>query len=439
MNESLDDARRLFLDGVSCFEAGRLADAEHRFQASLALFPQRLSTLTNLAATRIRLGRPADALVTLDQALAVGPDDAEAWSHRGFALADLGRHQDALACHDRALAADQHRARDWHQKGVLFQHLQRHEDALQMFQRTLELAPDQAEAWLRQGFAQQALLREEQALASCERALAIDPTLAAAWAARGSILKDLGRFEDAALSFEQAIANGGDAEVSGYFLASLRGASVPRTAPRSYVTSLFDSYAETFDAHLVGVLHYEVHRRLPDRLASLRGGGSGTALDLGCGTGLCGPALQAQFEHIDGIDLSERMLDKARLLGIYRWLDRAELAEYLAATDRRYDLVLAADVFPYVGDLQPVFTGARRVLNEGGWFCFTVESTTEDTNYSLQTSQRYAHSERYLRALATQHGFEIVELATHAIRDDRTNPIEGLFVHLRLVARPVRT
>jgi predicted TPR repeat methyltransferase len=61
------------------------------------------------------------------------------------------------------------------------------------------------------------------------------------------------------------------------------------------------------------------------------------------------------------------MVDKARLKGCYDHLAVAELVAYMdSASDQGrvypgYDLLVAADVFVYIGDLGPVFaSGARQ-------------------------------------------------------------------------------
>ena len=48
----------------------------------------------------------------------------------------------------------------------------------------------------------------------------------------------------------------------------------------------------------------------------------------------------------------------------------------------------------------------------------------------LRPSQRYAHSERYLRALALRHGFEVRSTLQHPIREDQRQPIPGLYMYL---------
>lgn len=399
MNNSFEQARNLFVQGIADFEAGRFGVAEQNFQASLVLLPGRVSTLTNLAAAQIILAQPEAALAALDQAIASEPDNRDAWWHRGVALGTLGRHVEALAALDRLLG----------------------------------LAPDHFAGWLRQAQALQQLDRHEQALTSCDKALAITPDDALAWGIRGHVLKDLRRFDEAAQAFRQAIAHGGDHELNSYFLASVSDQPTPPASPAAYVRGLFDGYAESFDAHLVGVLHYQAHTVLARHLLSLAGNRRfARVLDLGCGTGLCGPLVQAVAAQIDGVDLSPTMLDKARALQVYSLLAQQDVVAFLQATQSRYDLVLAADVFIYIGDLDAVFAGTARVMDSGGVFCFSIE-TPDDVgqDFALKTSLRYGQSETYARALAVRHGFDVVELLHGTIREDQRQPIPGLYVYLR--------
>jgi len=132
------------------------------------------------------------------------------------------------------------------------------------------------------------------------------------------------------------------------------------------------------------------------------------------------------------VDLSGNMLDKARALGVYDRLVQTDIAHYLNDTDRRYDLVVSGDVFIYVGDLEPVFAGVRRVLGRGGVYCFSAEAAHSDTDFRLMPSLRYAHSERYIRDLAGRHGFDVASIVDHPIREDQRQPVAGLFAYLTL-------
>jgi predicted TPR repeat methyltransferase len=306
--------------------------------------------------------------------------------------------------------------------------LGRIEEALGVLQQALAQEPDNPEALGHCGTALAELGRHEQALRMFDRALAVDPGRGLAWTLRGSVLKDLGRHDEAAESFRQALAHGGDPALNRYYLASLEGRDAPPAPPREYVEALFDGYAAQFDEQLIRVLHYQVPQRLTGALATLQRRFA-RALDLGCGTGLCGPLLQPMADAVDGVDLSANMLDRAAALGVYGSLVQADLVEFLAGTEQRYDLVLAADVFIYVGALEGVFSGVARVMPAGGVFCFSVEESEAD--FELRPSLRYAHSERYLRALAQQHGFDWMALERGPVREDQRQPVAGLFAWLR--------
>ena len=201
-------------------------------------------------------------------------------------------------------------------------------------------------------------------------------------------------------------------------------------SPADYVRGLFDHYADDFEPHLLDVLHYRAHADVVAAAAPLCAPLRTSALDLGCGTGLCGPLLRPLAQRVHGVDLSPTMLERARLRGSYATLTQADIAEHLRSTPERHDLVVAADVFIYLGDLAPVFAGVRRVLAPDGVFAFSVESTAAD-GFVLQPSLRYAHAEPYLRALAAEHGFAVASVQATTLREDQRRPIAGAVVCLR--------
>lgn len=429
MRDGFEQARDLFLEGVRAFERGAWAEAEQRFEASLALLPDRPSTLMNLGAARIRLGRPGDALAPLERALAQDPGSVEAWCHHGAALAALGRPQDAVRAFDRALALAPALVAARFQRARQLQHLGAHAEAADEFERVLAERPQDAEAWFLRGQALQACDRPAAALDCYDRVLALDAASAAAWSQRGGLLKDLGRLDEAAECFRRAIACGGDAELNGYLLASIEGGAAPGAAPRAYVEGLFDGYAGSFDEHLVGRLGYRTPQLLaallpPDRRFD-------AALDLGCGTGLMAPLLAPRCAAIDGVDLSSQMLARARAGGLYRALHHADVVEQLRCCEERYGLVVAADVFVYVGALDAVFAGVARVLDPGGLFLFSVEEADAGQALQLRSSARYAHSEPLLRSLAATAGFVVQRLERATLRRDQHAAIGGLLCCLQ--------
>ena len=212
-------------------------------------------------------------------------------------------------------------------------------------------------------------------------------------------------------------------------LASVQGSTaqtVPRAPPRAYVQGLFDHYARGFDEHLLKDLAY----RGPEALCALLPPARryAAALDLGCGTGLAAGALQAVAQAVDGIDLAPRMLALARARGIYRELICGDITEVLQASPQRYELVLAADVFIYVGALEAAFEAVASVLAPGGHFALTLEEGEEEL--TLLASSRYAHSEPYVRRCAEASRMQVVTLMRGPIREEQQQSIEGLYVLL---------
>ena len=441
-NAPFEQARQLFLDGVLNFEADRFPQAKAAFEESLRLMPGRVSTLGNLAATHIRLGSPALAMPLLQQALAVEPDAIDALLQLGLALAALERHAEALAAFERVLSLSPTNMPAAYQHGLKLATLQRYPEALLAVDKLRQLDPDNEAAWWLRADILHRLDRLDEALQAYDSLLRINPGLARAWTQRGGILKDMGRTAEARTAFKQALALGGDSNINNYFLASLAddgslpessAQQAPDTAPRAYVESLFDDYAENFDAHLVGQLGYRAHRVLIEHLLALPDMGEmvfASALDLGCGTGLCGPLVKSCTSRLLGIDLSAQMLAKAQATGAYDELVQADLLDYLNEHAERHGLVLSADVFIYVGALEGVFAGVARALKPGGVFCFSVEKAGDAVDFKLTHGMRYAHSERYLRQLASSQGFKVLNILAHPIRQDQQRSIDGLFVYL---------
>jgi predicted TPR repeat methyltransferase len=67
------------------------------------------------------------------------------------------------------------------------------------------------------------------------------------------------------------------------------------------------------------------------------------------------------------------------------------------------DLILAADVIIYIGELAPLFREIARVLADDGLFAFTAESG-EGNGDVVNSKMRYAHLKIYIQRTAEQAG-----------------------------------
>lgn len=125
------------------------------------------------------------------------------------------------------------------------------------------------------------------------------------------------------------------------------------------------------------------------------------------------------------MDLSPKMIQKTRERGIYDELIVGDLLTPLRESNSRYDLIIAADVFIYVGDLSQVFAGCQVALRPGGLFAFSTEREESTASYALRRSGRYAHAVDYIRTLANSSGFKEISAEQAIIRQEQRTPIDG--------------
>ena len=271
-----------------------------------------------------------------------------------------------------------------------------------------------------------------------EQALEQVPGWAAGWFRLAEYAEKSGRKEAAAAALEKVVAlDPRDIFGAGLKLAVLGAAEAPAAPPTPYVERLFDDYADRFDAALVDRLGYTV----PQTLAALvlRHAGEtarfGLVSDIGCGTGLFGIEFRAHADRLEGFDLSAGMLAKAAEKAVYDHLAQADLSLPAKASglfadgpEARADLVSAADVLMYLGDLAEVFPSVARLVKPGGLFAFSVEDGGEGDASTLRPSLRYAHPETFIRRRMAESGFAPIALEKSVIRQDAGQPVHGLIV-----------
>ena len=266
-----------------------------------------------------------------------------------------------------------------------------------------------------------------------EQALELAPQWAAGWFALGQARERGGLALDAATAYAQALAcDDTDPHGAAQRLALMTGAPAPAMSS-AFVRGLFDQYAARFDAHLTGALVYRGPQVIVQALQAAclqlgRGFQFATVLDLGCGTGLMGRALAPHFGTLLGVDLSPAMIAEATRTGLYSALQAGDMLDWLALQPpRSADLMLAADVLVYVGDLAPLFAAVARVLGAGGpaLFAFTAQHH-EGVGYALQADMRFGHAPDHLRALAQANGLNVVSLAETSTRRDAGRDVPGL-------------
>lgn len=266
-----------------------------------------------------------------------------------------------------------------------------------------------------------------------EQAIDRAPNWPGAHFSLGKARREIGDRAGAAAAFRDCLRlDPDDVFGASLALAGIDASAAVDAAPPAYVKALFDAYARDFDKALVERLDYSTPRKLAAAVRAAREalGRSGRALDLGCGTGLAGEEIVGDVAFLEGVDISDGMIEAARMKGVY---DRLETADILAALYRRpeaYDLILAADVLIYFGDLSKVFAGVSARLAEGGLIAFSVEKGA-DADWSVQSSLRFAHSGDYVARVIRNAGLDLVSIEETVLRKDRGADVAGLLVIAR--------
>jgi predicted TPR repeat methyltransferase len=102
----------------------------------------------------------------------------------------------------------------------------------------------------------------------------------------------------------------------------------------------------------------------------------------------------------------------------------ADAAAWLGEHSASFDLVVAADVLVYIGDLAPLFGRVREALRGAGWFACSVEAHAGD-GYVLQPSSRYAHALGYIEEVAVQSSMRVHAALPAVLRRDRGEAVHG--------------
>jgi len=381
--------------------AGRLETAEAAYREILQTRPEHATALHMLGLIEYQAGRHENAITLMSKAEARAPDDAGLHTNLGTAMQASGRLEEAAT----------------------------------RFTRAIKISPGFALAYNNLGNTLRLQGKPEQAVSAFQQALDIDRNYVDAYVNLAIVYQSMGKTGNAVQCYQKTIALDPNHGPAAHMLAALRGEHT-KTAPPEHVTHLFDEYAARFDHHLVDTLGYSMPGLLRDEIDRLEGDGSlfQNVIDLGCGTGLAGIAFRPLARRLSGVDLSPGMIEKSRERNVYDALHTGDIIAALEERQERYDLFICADVFPYIGDVPPLFSALRSRAEDGALFAFSTESHT-GSDYVLRPTGRFAHSSDYLRRAATDHGFSVVTMRTENLRKQKNQWIPGDLVILRKTSR----
>lgn len=238
----------------------------------------------------------------------------------------------------------------------------------------------------------------------------------------GEALRVCGQPEEAQNAFTDYLRlDPADAMGAGIKLAFMGARDAEAAMSQTYVKVLYDQYAPQFDAILLSKLKYKV----PVLVAQNIGGDFDTLLDLGCGTGLAAQQFLGRAINIEGVDISQGMINEARTKNIYTHLHTMNIEDYLSQCSQEFDLILCLDVLIYMGDISSLFSKIARVMKEGGALAFSTQKFEGTGDMILGDDHRYAHAHSYIERLLKEAGLKITQAFETDIRKDGAGYIRG--------------
>lgn len=173
--DQFEQARRFFLQALEHHNHQRLTEAEALYRQALALVPERISVLNNLAAVLIGQSRFSEALAVCERALTLEPEHPDSVASAAMCRRELASPDQALRLLDAAVEAAPDDIQAHGNRAGVLQRLGRFSQALASYDRLLALDPGNVTALVNRGQVLARLGRVEEALACHKRALSIDP------------------------------------------------------------------------------------------------------------------------------------------------------------------------------------------------------------------------------------------------------------------------
>ena len=431
---SIEDAMAM---AVQMHQRGMIEEAESVYNDVLSVDANQPDAIHYLGVIAHQLGDSTKGLALVEKSLAINPNQPDALNNLGNIFRELGQLDDAKSAYNKVLELAPEHADTWVNVGVILRQLSNPEDALDKLKKAIELNPKHGDAYHNLGNTLADLKRFEEALDAYEMATKLTPEGGMAPKSIARVQYDLGRKDDAIRTLQRWSYTNPEDAAAKHLLAAYTGTDVPKQASEEFVRQSFDNFSKSFDEVLTK-LNYKapkfVGELVVEKLTPL--GEGYRILDIGCGTGLCGPLIKQLASTLVGVDLSSGMLVKAKERGVYDELAEAELTQYMVDNKTSFDVVTCVDTLCYIGDLSAAIPAAYSALDSRGWFFFTVEqhlTGEHEQGYWLQPHGRYSHNRAYLETLLQGAGFVLDTMNDVVLRREGPDEVSGLLVAAKKV------
>jgi len=418
-----------FSRALASHQSGDFAAAESRYRQILVRAPKDITVLYHLGIVLHQQGKLEEASRVLAKTVANAPDFYEAHFSLGVVLKELGRKGEAEVSLRRAISLQPGMQKALLRLGELLLAQAKYTEAASLLQRAIQLRDNDADAWLSLSVALRNLDLLKEAIEANSRAIALDGSDDNTHSEMANLVyllyqRDPESARQHARQWIEAFPNNVFAQHIG---SGVLGLTAPDRASNNYVKKLFDNFAGTFEDQLAK-LGYNV-ADIVNTMAELADSKDGLViLDAGCGTGLAAPSLRQKASRLVGVDISPRMLEKAREKGLYDELVEMELGEFLKTRKAAFDLIVAFDVLNYFGDLESLLDDASHALLPGGRLAFSVECGDEGSSFVLSPHGRYSHDKDYIIRVIKQSGLHVRKMQESVLRYEFGKPVNTFLI-----------
>lgn len=383
-NISSNSADIKLILGLIALKQNKLQDAEVFFSQAVDLDSNNVDALINLANQETNHQDYENAEKHYKRALSLQPRHSDGHLNYANLLYKTNRISEALEEYRAVIIVNPTSAEACNNIGVILKDLEDYQQALGLFFNAYAITPMRTEYSVNIAETLTLLYRQD-----AETAAAIADT----W-----------------------IAMAPDDVFAKQVSAAFKGEKLEDS--KIYSEKLFDNFADNYELVLEKIAY-----NLPSRIRDLAGDVKGTIVDLGCGSGLVGQALKTSENQIIGIDVSKKMLEAAAKKHVYSKLLKADIVAYCKQNIKALtpSLVIAADVFCYIGNLAPILTTLQ-----GQKLIFSVEVLDEDGDYKLNEAGRYRHTPQYVETLLQQNSFNSFEKFEITLRQENGADVNGL-------------
>ena len=410
-------------EAISYHQSGDLVNAKKCYTKILKKQPDNYDAMHMLGVLSYQQGKYDKAIALLEKTIKQNAT-AEALTNLAtvfIAKEDLHKARDTFI---QALKLKPELALTHYNLGNTYKGLRDFKQAIISYKKALEINPQYYDVLHNLAIVYKAANMFNEAKQVGLQAISIKPNNAEAQFNLAGVLQRLGNQKAAINAYTKTVKLDPDNQTALHLLSALTGDTTERP-PDKYIADLFDDFAEAFDDQLVNKLKYRTPQIIYNSVVSqIDVQATYNMLDLGCGTGLCGKLLVEHASFLAGVDLSSKMIDKAKALNVYHDLCVNDIESYLDSSEKTFDVIISADVFVYVGALESVFNKCKKAMSKGGVFVFSVEEYNEP-GFKLLDTGRYAHSTEYIREIAKASGFREVSHQSLVLREQDNKPING--------------